>query len=206
MYEINFDIYKFCDLTDEYVDQTAQLLNQEWSTLDLIERKLRLEHSIVKNYKENELIMPVSLLLINTSTNKVIGHVSLYIITLLTDNNSLGSFMHVPYIGSVIIDKESRGKGLGFLLLEMAENYLRLYRQQDNVTIRNVNFNFVYLETEDKQKFYEAIGFLEIEPQCVIKKLNVKNVNENEFIEYEYETAVDTKMTWYTKSLDNVEK
>ena len=206
MYEINFDIYKFCDLTEEYIEQTAQLLNQEWSTLDLIQRKLHLEHSIVKRHKENELIMPVSLLLINTSTNKVIGHVSLHIITLLTGSNSLGSFMHVPYFGSVIIDKDSRGKGLGFLLLEMAESYLRLYRKQDNVTMRNVNFDFVYLETEDKQKFYEAVGFLKIEPQCVIEKLNVKNVNENEFIEYEYETVVNTNMTWYIKSLDNIEK
>ena len=71
MYEINFDIYKFRDLTEEYVDQTAQLLNQEWSTLDLIQRKLHLAHSLVKHHKENELIMPVSLLLIKTSTNKV---------------------------------------------------------------------------------------------------------------------------------------
>jgi ribosomal protein S18 acetylase RimI-like enzyme len=173
MYEKNFDGFKFCDLTEEYIDQTAHLLNQEWSR-SLSLRKYNLQSSV--NQARNTLTLPVSLILIQTSTNKVIGHTSINSIAVISDKpcddgDKLVEFENLAFLQSVIIDKELRGKGLGKKLMELSETYLLDYGRQDILKKQNTNTDYMFLTTKDKQKFYESLGYSQIEP---IKFYSVK--------------------------------
>ena len=179
MYEKNLDRYTFCDLSEDYVDQTAHLLNQEWPrSLNL--RRHNLKASIAST--SDSLTLPVSLILIEVSSNHVIGHASIASIAVISDRKSstekIVDFENLAFLQSVIIDKERRGKGLGKKLMHLCENYLIDYGKQESAK-KTTDFNCMYLTTRDKQSFYESIGYSRIEP---IKFYTVKTTKCTEIM------------------------
>ncbi|XP_035216551.1 N-alpha-acetyltransferase 80-like isoform X3 [Stegodyphus dumicola] len=93
--------------------------------------------SLEKSYKD----LPNSLLLIENinGNKKVIGHSRLS--RVLEDPSGC-------WIGSVIIGDEKRNKGYGKYLMQKSEEYAK-----------ELHFSTVYLNTQDKQGFYEHLGY-----------------------------------------------
>jgi GNAT superfamily N-acetyltransferase len=189
MYEIILNNYKFCNLTEEYLEQTALLLNQEWPR-SLSLRKHTLQ-SFVTQYNDNKLALPTSLILLQISTSKVIGHTSINSIAVISSkkNCDADEFENLAFLQSVIIDKELRGKGLGKKLMELSEQYLLDYGRQENIK-KNTNCDYLYLTTKDKQHFYEALGYEKIEP---IKFYSVKENKCTEIMKRLYSRKSDNE-------------
>ena len=174
------DEFKFCDLNETYLEQTAQLLNQEWP------RSMSLRcHTLKSSISTSaDLTLPVSLLLIHTPTNKVIGHASICPIAVISDANDtdkIVEFQNLAFLQSVIVDRELRGKGLGKKLMRLCETYLIEY----GVQTKNANESAaadsanMFLTTKDKQGFYESLGYSKIEP---IKFYTVKTTKCTEIM------------------------
>ncbi|XP_041354529.1 N-alpha-acetyltransferase 80-like [Gigantopelta aegis] len=81
--------------------------------------------------------LPCSLLLLLDS--KVIGHSRIL---------KVHGIENACLIESVVIDKSLRGKGYGRKLMELTENYAH-----------KLGFSIVFLNTVDKQDFYEHLGY-----------------------------------------------
>uniref|UniRef100_A0A8R1Y3A4 N-acetyltransferase domain-containing protein n=1 Tax=Onchocerca volvulus TaxID=6282 RepID=A0A8R1Y3A4_ONCVO len=120
------------DLCSECIN----LLNQEWPrSLGARENTLR---------KSLNSTPPMSFIVIDKKTDKLIGHARLC--PLLTVPQSC-------WIESVIIDSDLRGKGLGCWLMNQLENEARKF-----------GFKKIYLSSENKQAFYSKCGYSACEP------------------------------------------
>ena len=198
MYEKYFDHnYKFCDLTDNYLEQTAQLLNQEWP------RSLSIRcHSLKSTITtSSDLTLPISLIIIYLPTNKVIGHASISSIAVISDNinNKMVEFENLAFLQSVIIDRELRGKGLGKKLMLLCENYLVDYGKQEINSGKNINIDYgnMFLTTKDKQAFYESLGYKRIEP---IKFYTVKITKCTEILKRLYSSNSKEEISQETEA------
>jgi GNAT superfamily N-acetyltransferase len=158
--------YLFTELTEEFLVQTAQLLNTEWPR-SLNQRCSSLRSLILKETSHSGLKIPNSLILIDQKcNNKVIGHASLVSISAINSHTSDETTrMHnLTFLQSLIVDKEYRGKGFGKLIMLLTENYLIEFRSQNDSNTSSLNCQFLYLNTKDKQTFYEGLGYIRIEP------------------------------------------
>jgi GNAT superfamily N-acetyltransferase len=149
--------YIVCELTTEHLDETVRLLNSEWPR-SFAERRRTLENSMV-NATKTPRQLPISLCLLDKEQkNKIIGHSNIASISITPECSASGLSESSFYLRSLVIDKSCRGRGLGRLLLEQSEQYLK-----ENFMAPNQS-NYVCLNTKDKQKFYELNGYVEIEP------------------------------------------
>lgn len=146
--------YLLCELTDEYVQKTAQLINNEWPRSQC-QRVLSLRQYV----RSDKLKIPISLILIDTETDRVIGHASLASITAANDMSQ-----NLIFIQSVVVDPQYRGKRLGKKIMLEAELYVSEYAKIPQNTLIKINCEFLYLNTKDKQSFYENLGYTRIEP------------------------------------------
>lgn len=144
--------YVFCELIEEYLEETAVLLNNEWPR-SMVMRVRSLKSSMESVGKID---LPKSFILVQKSSNKVVGHLKLNFIQITGDKGEESMQNHdSAYLQSLIIHKELRGKGLGKLMMRHAEEFLA----------KNFNnFRVLYLNTKDQQRFYESIGYVRIEP------------------------------------------
>jgi GNAT superfamily N-acetyltransferase len=150
-------------------------LNEEWPK-NFHLRCSNLEQLI--NTDSEALSLPISLILIDLqdmNNKKVIGHGSIISIATHLNNKTV----NLPFLQSIIIDKTLRGLGLGKKLMLLCEKYFIEYSCQQKRTKIEKNlidsFDFLYLNTKDKQKFYETLGYVEIEPlMFVANKPNSK--------------------------------
>ena len=83
--------------------------------------------------------LPTSLILFNDG--RVIGHARF---------RRLDCLQRTAYIESVVVHPDFRGKGFGKLLMQKCEEHIKL-----------MNFELIYLNTEDKQIFYGKLGYEE---------------------------------------------
>jgi GNAT superfamily N-acetyltransferase len=126
--------------------------------------------------------LPISLIVIDCDTDAVIGHVS--VISIATSEANV--VINLPFIQSVIVDKKLRGVGLGRALMIAAEVYFIGYAKQpilvasSNDELAVSRFDHLYLNTKDKQGFYESLGYVEIEP--ILFFANKSNSKCNEII------------------------
>lgn len=172
MYEIYFTDkndqnkkYIFKELDDKYVHQTAVLLNTEWPR-SMCQRHLSLKATIKE--KSDKLKLPVSLIIIDLANDQVVGHANIASITTIDSNESEKKTQNLAFLQSVIIDKNLRGKGLGKQLMNLSEGYLIEYSKQQernsSFSLIKTNCDCIYLNTKDKQSFYESLGYIQIKP------------------------------------------
>eukprot|EP00732_Lithocolla_globosa_P004898 Lithocolla_globosa_v1_NODE_4738_length_1377_cov_8.562784.p1 type:complete len:225 gc:universal NODE_4738_length_1377_cov_8.562784:658-1332(+) len=141
---------------EHMLEATAELICSEWPR----SKTLR-----VRNLSKSVATLPTSLILQQSASGKVVGHVMLSAVSLADSNtNDKGK---TALIESVVICKELRGKGLGKLVMKLSHDYLV-----------SQGFTTVYLSTKDRQGFYQVLGYIECEPP-VFSKLG---------------TALDSKM------------
>lgn len=164
------DSYIFCELTEKYLDQAANLLNTEWprsvsqrhlSLANFMSQELHLNPC--QNDEHHEFKLPISLLLCDKLEDRVIGHASLLQIAV---KNNDGIIENLAFLQSLIVDKDLRGKGLGKKMMCYCELYLNKfskYQQKHNLN-EKTNCDYLYLTTKDKQLFYESIGYEKTEP------------------------------------------
>ncbi|KAG8185013.1 hypothetical protein JTE90_017037 [Oedothorax gibbosus] len=136
----------------EYLKDCAVLLSNQWK------RSLSARiQSIEKSYKD----LPDSLLLLESVDNepKVIGHSRLT--RVLEDSDGC-------WIGSVVIAEEKRGLGFGKLLMQKSEEHAKQF-----------GFLTAYLNTKDKQGFYEHLGYTYGEPVTMVASKSHPLMNKN---------------------------
>ncbi len=156
-------------MKNEYVEETVNLLNSEWPR-SIVERRRTLETSI-ENATKSPPQLPISLCLIDLKQNsKIVGHSNVCII------RTSASAQNEPecrafYLRSLVIDKSNRGLGLGRFLLEQTEAYLKR-----NFLTANES-DCLYLNTKDKQRFYELNNYVKIEP---VLFYTIDNENRND--------------------------
>lgn len=150
--------YLFTELSEKYLDQTAALLNNEWPR-SLSQRVLSLK-STFRNSDLDKPRIPVCLVIIDLLKDQVIGHASLVSITTISD---VEGPKNLAFLQSVLIDKSLRGRGLGKILINLSEAYLTDYSKV-NIKEQKTNCDFIYLNTKDRQTFYERLGYIRIEP------------------------------------------
>ena len=165
------------ELSDDYVVETAALLNSEWprstaQRCDALRSQMR--HTSAQDSATCK--MPVSLILVQqyddteASTHRVvIGHLNLVAIATTTAPRKL------IFIQSVIVHKEWRGKGLGKQLMLLSEEYVSEFARGQaaaaaaaaagGTTSEHIDTECLYLTTKDKQAFYESLGYVRIEPR-----------------------------------------
>uniref|UniRef100_W6NFD3 GCN5-related N-acetyltransferase domain containing protein n=1 Tax=Haemonchus contortus TaxID=6289 RepID=W6NFD3_HAECO len=125
-------LYNRQDLNEKCI----KLLNQEWPRSDGAR-----EHSQAKSCR---LTPPMSFLLIENSTDRLIGHAR---ICLLPNRPT------ACWIESVIVEKECRGLGIGKLLMAYVED-----------AAKGFGFDEAYLSTDDQVIFYERCGYEKCDP------------------------------------------
>ncbi|XP_030748191.1 N-alpha-acetyltransferase 80 [Sitophilus oryzae] len=118
----------------QYLQKCCDLINSEWKRSDTA-RFRSLESSCDQ--------LPTSLILLRG--NKVLGHVKLSVIP---------SIPNSCFIESVVIAHNERGKGLGTLLMQKAEDYCRTV----------LHLDVVYLSTKGQEEFYRKLGYIECMP------------------------------------------
>jgi len=135
--------YLFCDLREKYVNQTALLLNSEWPR-SLAQRHLNLRSLLDKSttYNDKNLLkVPISLILISSKDDQVIGHASLVRIEAIFDHESniqqstMSKRENQAFLQSVLIHKDFRGMHLGKRLMQLCEEYFltfALNQEQQN--------------------------------------------------------------------------
>ncbi|VDM52045.1 unnamed protein product [Angiostrongylus costaricensis] len=116
--------------------ECINLLNQEWPRSYTAR-----EHSQAKSSRSTP---PMSFLLIQNDTDKLIGHARLCLIP--NRPNSC-------WIESVIVTKDCRGVGLGKLLMASLED-----------AAKSFGFKEVYLCTKNEVIFYERCGYEKCDP------------------------------------------
>lgn len=154
--------YIFQVLTNEYIEATARLLNSEWPR-SLGQRCESLRPLAAKE-NSTQLRIPVSLILLDReNTNRVVGHASLVSISVL--DNIESNSTNLTFLISLIIDEEYRGKGLGKIMMNLVEDYLIAYRTQPSMFVdQELDCEYLYLNTKDKQEFYAHLGYISIGP------------------------------------------
>lgn len=202
----NDDFYKITELSQEYVQQTANLLNSEWprSTFERI-------NNLKKTLTTTEL--PKCLILIHKQDNQVIGHLKVSQIEITSHDSNTQINKKSFLIQSVIIHASHRKKGLGKLLMQNCEYLIK------SLFDVNTQLLSIYLSTKDKQLFYESLGYKRIEP-FVFHIIEPNNSRKNEIIKQllasmhknsnqEPVSTVTTSdenstdnHTWYLKSID----
>ncbi|VDO27418.1 unnamed protein product [Haemonchus placei] len=125
-------LYNRQDLNEKCI----KLLNQEWPRSDGAR-----EHSQAKSCR---LTPPMSFLLIENSTDQLIGHAR---ICLLPNRPT------ACWIESVIVEKECRGLGIGKLLMAYVED-----------AAKGFGFDEAFLSTDDQVIFYERCGYEKCDP------------------------------------------
>lgn len=132
----NFSFVLLSDRPD-LKHQCCQLLGEEWKRSDAAR---------LQGLSPNSKDLPDSVLLLDESEDivKVVGHSRLS--RVLEDS-------HGCWIASVIIRKEKRGQGLGKFLMLKTEEYAKI-----------LGFTTAYLNTRDKQGFYEHLGYTYCSP------------------------------------------
>ncbi|VDM09212.1 unnamed protein product [Wuchereria bancrofti] len=116
--------------------ECIELLNQEWPrSVGARENTLR---------KSLNSTPPMSFIMVDKKTDKLVGHARLC--PLLAVSQSC-------WIESVIINRNLRGKGLGYWLMAQLEDEARKF-----------GFKKAYLSSENKQAFYAKCGYTSCEP------------------------------------------
>ncbi|KRX56873.1 Indoleamine 2,3-dioxygenase 1, partial [Trichinella sp. T9] len=123
----------------EYIDQCMKLLNAEWprSSISRI-------HSLAKSNDH----LPVSLVLVRTSDQRLLGHARL---------------CRIPdrpewcLLESVVIEKSERGRGLGRHLVQECERFAQ-----------KIGFLTIYLTTVDRESFYKHCGYTVCDPVITV--------------------------------------
>ena len=169
------------ELSSDYTERTAVLLNSEWPK-NLHQRCQTLNALSTATTTTSEdrkrLQLPVSLIIVDVDADSVIGHASIISIATRSERTTR-SVLNLPFLQSLVIDKSLRGLGLGKRLVLESETYFAAYgRQQQQrssqeagirITDLDTNlevdeFEHLYLNTKDKQGFYESLGYVEIQP------------------------------------------
>lgn len=117
----------------QYVPGCIALLNSEWPKSETLRERL------LRASCEN---LPMSF--VACEDERVVGHLRL----IKTQENALG-------VESVVVTKECRGTGIGRLLMGEAEKIARQYYQSRGL----VGVNYLYLSTNEAQKFYEKCKY-----------------------------------------------
>ncbi|PAV68303.1 hypothetical protein WR25_12953 [Diploscapter pachys] len=130
-----YSIVKLFDRQDRLWD-SVKLLNEEWPRSDGSR-----EHSQKKSCRPSP---PMSFLLLETESDKLIGHTR----ACLLPNRPTAC-----WIESVLIRKDHRGKGLGKFLMTEVEKWLRAN-----------GFDESYLSTDDQVEFYQHCGYEKCAP------------------------------------------
>lgn len=167
--------YFFGELTEKYLTAAAEVLIAEWPR-NLRQRCFSLKEFMVEESESNQLQyrLPISLILISRTDNKVVGHVTL--VSIATNNQN--KIENLVFLQSLVIDKSLRGKGLGRLVVTFCELYLREFdRKQCIDAINKTNCRDLYLTTKDKQSFYERLGFVRTESINFFAKKNPESKN-----------------------------
>ncbi|KRX20038.1 Indoleamine 2,3-dioxygenase 1 [Trichinella nelsoni] len=119
----------------EYTDECIKLLNAEWP---------RSSHSRSHSLAKSNDHLPVSLVLVRTSDQRLLGHARL---------------CRIPdrpewcLLESVVIEKSERGRGLGRHLVKECERFAQ-----------KVGFLTIYLTTVDRESFYKHCGYTVCDP------------------------------------------
>lgn len=111
-------------------ESCIQLLNEEWP---------RSVHVRIMSLDKSCDQLPVSLILIKTDENRVLGHSKLCRIPNKPED---------CWIEGVVVWKSERGKGYGKILMIKTEEFAKIN-----------GFKTAYLSTHDKQEFYSRLGY-----------------------------------------------
>ncbi|KRX75060.1 N-acetyltransferase 6 [Trichinella sp. T6] len=123
----------------EYTDECIKLLNAEWP---------RSSHSRSHSLAKSNDHLPVSLVLVRTSDQRLLGHARL---------------CRIPdrpqwcLLESVVIEKSERGRGLGRHLVQECERFAQ-----------KVGFLTIYLTTVDRESFYKHCGYTVCDPVITV--------------------------------------
>jgi ribosomal protein S18 acetylase RimI-like enzyme len=155
-----------CELTELYLAQVATLLNSEWPR-SFAQRCTTLRSFCRDDSKlsvsKQRLKLPISLIILDKQANsKVIGHASL--LPIITIDGALSTkSKSLVFLQSLIVDPQYRSRGLGKWLMFVSELYLRELTSLNDFNDK-LELDYIYLNTKDKQSFYESIGYEKIEP------------------------------------------
>ena len=126
---------------------TAQLLYHEWGG-NLQRRLEKLQLTYDESLKQG------SFILIQTRTNKPVGHVEIKPAVLTSNKDVIGAKVSNGIALSVIIDKNHRNKGIGRILMHKIE-----------IIAHNLfNYSYLYLWTDNALIFYQKLKYNE----CII--------------------------------------
>ncbi|KRX93474.1 N-acetyltransferase 6 [Trichinella pseudospiralis] len=123
----------------EYTDECIKLLNAEWP---------RSSHSRIHSLAKSNDHLPVSLVLVRISDQRLLGHARL---------------CRIPdrpewcLLESVVIEKSERGRGLGRHLVKECERFAQ-----------KVGFLTIYLTTVDRESFYKHCGYTVCDPVITV--------------------------------------
>ena len=148
--EKEFDFVKLHD-HPEQIQSTIKLLNDEWP---------RNTNARLISLEQSRDSLPISLILIGED-NTLYGHVKLK--RNLPSRNSV-------FLESLVVDRENRGKGLGKLIMNRTESF-----------VKQMGFNEIVLTSIDQVGFYLKLGYEVIdsfESSNFIRKKK-DNVNNN---------------------------
>lgn len=148
--EKEFDLVKLHD-HPEQIESTIKLLNDEWP---------RNTNARLISLEQSRDSLPISLILIGKD-NTLYGHVKLK--RNLPNRNSV-------FLESLVVDRENRGKGLGKLIMNRTESF-----------VKQMGFNEIVLTSIDQVGFYLKLGYEVIhsfESSNFIRKKK-DNVNNN---------------------------
>jgi hypothetical protein len=184
--------YYFCELTNKHFNKVADLLAAHYRT-NVEQIASNLENFKTPNFimnpcqqEQHNFKLPVTLVLVRKYDEKLIGTISmnsLRIISLKTEKTQ-----RIAYLQGLYVEKDSRGFGLGKMIILYCELYLsRLCFQQ---AISNlVECNHLYLSTRDKQFLYESINFFKTEPPIIVSSAPALN-NSKESINDKITTSL----------------
>lgn len=133
------ELVKFSKLSDELLDQIVQIHYNHWSQFTDFMVYENVENKF-KNIFTDDSALPIGYALMDG--NKLYGFC-----TLKKDNLESCKGL-TPWISSVMILEEERGKGYGRLLLNLISE-----------EAYEMGYNTVYLWTDKAPEFYEKIGF-----------------------------------------------
>lgn len=162
--------YMVVELSEEYLEATAQLINTEWPR-SLGQRVQGLRY-LVKTANSTAKQLPVSLIIVDVASRMVVGHASM--VSIATVDPETQSTVNLPFLQSIIIDKSLRGRGMGKMLMLFCEKYFIEYANESRgaVSVSIDRFDHLYLNTKDQQRFYETLGYVQIEPMLFFTNKN----------------------------------
>lgn len=140
MDELHLQVLKLHD-HQSYLQACCQLLNSEWP---------RSERSRLITLNQSNDRFPMSLILIDSRLNQLLGHVKLR----RERENQI-------FVESLIIDRMRRGHGLGSYLMRKVEEMIQTY-----------GFKQINLTTTDKVKFYLKLGYVIVNSPNNYKPVN----------------------------------